>query len=896
MVGKTISHYKILEKLGEGGMGIVYKAFDTKLERDVAIKILRPEAIGDPAARERFIREARAASALNHPGVTTIYEINEWHGQDFICMEYVAGETVKEKILKGQIPIEEVLDIALQVAEAIKEAHDHHLIHRDIKSENIMITTKGQVKVMDFGLAKISGTATNTQVGTTMGTIAYMSPEQTRGENVDHRTDIWSFGVVLYEMLTGQLPFKGDFEQAVIYSILNEEPPSIEKFRPEVPNAFKQILNKTLQKNQTSRYQHVDEMVNDLKQFAQASPTTRISLFSQLSFPAYAKTRLIPAAIVLAILIGIVVGFFAFQPLFLNAPIDSEPQSVAVLPFENLTGDRTYNLWQKSIANLLIARLEQSKHLRVTTWEHLGDLLKQIGKGNLAIDDLDKETGFELCRLDSVTAVVTGSYSKIGNMFAIEVKILDVTSKEILWSKTSTGEGENSIFTQIDDLAATITKGFSLSQRKIKKPVKNQPLNSPGNTESFYKHKTDSSANTVVFSNIVTNGDFSNGDTGWNVFLISPARAKGSVINGEYFVSITEGGPKIECVKLSQFGLILEKGKKYIVSFMAYATDLKQIGITLNKYHYQEFKIDIRKRKYKFEFTMKKPTDDNVILYFNLGLSNADVYLDNIDIREKQITGKLENGDFSDGDKYWTTISFPETSVYPLFQNGKFLMSIAQGGSQCYHVQLAQTDLFLKNGKKYTITFDASAEGARKIWIYLGQGHEPWWIFHAPQCFNLNTSWQTYQYSFNMLNPSDPESRLYFDLGLSEYDVRLDNIVLTEENDESALDAQAAKSTLPSAYRLFQNYLNPFNHQTIITYHLPQYSEVLLTIYNAYGQPVRHLTHVRFVAGVYYARWDGRDETGQEVASGIYFYRFEAKPVAIGQSPFVEMKKMIFIK
>jgi len=248
MIGKAISHYRILEKLGEGGMGIVYKAFDTKLEREVALKVLRPEAIGDSASRERFIREARAASALNHPNVTIIHEINEWHGQDFICMEYVAGETVKNKIKKGPMPLEEVLDIALQVAEALQEAHEHHVIHRDIKSENIMITPKGQVKVMDFGLAKIEGTATNTQIGTTMGTIAYMSPEQTRGESVDHRTDIWSFGVVLYEMLTGQLPFKGDYEQAVIYAILNEAPKSITGLRSGVPIKLEQIVEKALQK------------------------------------------------------------------------------------------------------------------------------------------------------------------------------------------------------------------------------------------------------------------------------------------------------------------------------------------------------------------------------------------------------------------------------------------------------------------------------------------------------------------------------------------------------------------------------------------------------------------------------------------------------------------------
>jgi serine/threonine protein kinase len=223
MIGKTISHYKILEKLGEGGMGIVYKAEDTKLQREVVLKILRPESIGDPKAKERFIREARAASVLNHPNITTIHEIGEWRGKDFICMEYVEGKTLNKKIKDQRLKIKEITKYAIQIAEALQAAHEKGIVHRDIKSENIMITAKDQVKIMDFGLAKIKGTATKTIVGATMGTIAYMSPEQLRGETVDFRTDIWSFGVVLHEMLSGRLPFRGDHELAIAYSWCDEE-------------------------------------------------------------------------------------------------------------------------------------------------------------------------------------------------------------------------------------------------------------------------------------------------------------------------------------------------------------------------------------------------------------------------------------------------------------------------------------------------------------------------------------------------------------------------------------------------------------------------------------------------------------------------------------------------
>jgi len=262
----TLTHYKILEKLGEGGMGIVYKAEDIKLKRKIALKLLRIDLTRDPDAKRRLIREAQNASALDHPHIGTIYEIGETDdGQLFIVMAYYEGQTLQQRIDQGPLKINEFIEWASQAAEGLAMAHQKGIIHRDIKPANVMITQDNRVKILDFGLAKLQGQSQYTQEGATLGTVAYMSPEQLRGEKVDHRTDIWSLGVVMYEMVTAQRPFKGEYDQAVTYSILNEEPEPITALRSQVPVRIDQIIGKALAKNRKDRYQHVDEIPVDLK-------------------------------------------------------------------------------------------------------------------------------------------------------------------------------------------------------------------------------------------------------------------------------------------------------------------------------------------------------------------------------------------------------------------------------------------------------------------------------------------------------------------------------------------------------------------------------------------------------------------------------------------------------
>jgi serine/threonine protein kinase/pimeloyl-ACP methyl ester carboxylesterase len=264
MIGKTISHYKILEQIGAGGMGDVYLAEDTKLQRKVALKFLPPDLIRDPVARQRFMHEARAASALDHPNIGTIHEIDEAEGQSFISMTYYAGETLKDKIEQEPLTIEESTNIAIQIAQGLAKAHSAEIVHRDIKPANIVISEDEQVKIIDFGLAKLRGQTVLTKAGTTLGTVAYMSPEQTRGVEVDQRTDIWALGVILYEMLAGQKPFVGDYEQAVVYSIINDQPKSIKKINPDVPAELEHIVTTALNKKAGSRYPSASDMLRDL--------------------------------------------------------------------------------------------------------------------------------------------------------------------------------------------------------------------------------------------------------------------------------------------------------------------------------------------------------------------------------------------------------------------------------------------------------------------------------------------------------------------------------------------------------------------------------------------------------------------------------------------------------
>jgi eukaryotic-like serine/threonine-protein kinase len=283
MIGSVVSHYKILEHLGGGGMGVVYKAQDLKLDRPVALKFLSPELTQDPDAKQRFIYEAKAASSLDHPNICTIHDIEETgDGRLFIAMACYDGETVRKKIEKGPLPVDHAVDIAMHVAGGLSRAHEAGIVHRDVKPGNIMVTARGELKILDFGLAKLSGRALTTRSGMTLGTVAYMSPEQARSEAVDHRTDIWSTGVVLYEMLTGQLPFKSPNELALLYAILKKEPPAVRELRPEVPEKLEKVIARAMAKRADERYQREEDLLADLRETSFWMRTSSVTLVQRL--------------------------------------------------------------------------------------------------------------------------------------------------------------------------------------------------------------------------------------------------------------------------------------------------------------------------------------------------------------------------------------------------------------------------------------------------------------------------------------------------------------------------------------------------------------------------------------------------------------------------------------
>ena len=493
MIGSVISHYKILEKLGEGGMGIVYKAGDTKLDRIVALKFLPQALTADVEERERFYQEARAASQLLHPNVTAIFEINESDEQVYLAMEYVNGKTLKKRIQQEEpLSVGKALDIAIQICNGISAAHEKAIVHRDVKSENILLTSKGEVKITDFGLAKLKGATKLTKTGSTLGTAAYMSPEQARGEDVDARSDIFSCGVVLYELFTGKLPFRGEHQAAILYSLVNEEPLPLARYNESTSPELQRIVSKALAKDKEDRYQHADEMLADLRRERKSMDYVKTGAVTQQHTtvvteriqPQGAPTpsskgkkslTTIIASVILLLAVGLY--FYLRGSTGNQAAGGTNPNKIAVLPFENIgPSDKEYfadgltdeiRTKLSGLSNLAVIARASSMQYKKTT-KPISEIGNELNVAYLLQGTIRWEEG-DNSPASAAHLLVNPSL----------VKIIDGTQ---VWSQ-SFEVTPSSIFQMQSDVAQQVTRALAIALNPVEKQtIASQPTN---NAEAY---------------------------------------------------------------------------------------------------------------------------------------------------------------------------------------------------------------------------------------------------------------------------------------------------------------------------------------------------------------------------------------------------------------------------
>ena len=446
MIGQTVSHYKILSKLGEGGMGVVYKAEDLKLHRFVALKFLPPH-VSDDDATQRFVNEAHAVSALDHPNICAIHEIDQTpEGQMFIVMPCYEGASLQAMVKQGPLDLDRAVDIASQAAKGLAKAHEKGIIHRDVKPGNILVTSDGLTKIVDFGLAKLATQTRLTRTGTTVGTVMYMSPEQAKGEETDQRSDIWSLGVVLYEMVTGSPPFRGEHEQAIIYSIINQMAEPVGRLLPEAPKGLEQILSKALAKSPSDRYQRMSELAADLdllkESFRMEAAKVGTAARRRASRPrVWVGFGVVIAAVVLAIFLG---------KTYFSKPQEKPITSIAVLPLRNLSADPGQDYFSDGMTEAIIKELSQIKALRVISMTSV----MRYKNTQKTIPDIAHELGID--------AVVEGSVLRADHDVRITAQLIAVHPEKHIWADDFTRTLENVMVLQ-SEVAQAIAREIKVA-------------------------------------------------------------------------------------------------------------------------------------------------------------------------------------------------------------------------------------------------------------------------------------------------------------------------------------------------------------------------------------------------------------------------------------------------